>query len=352
MNYEMIRNADVEVIGSRNAKNHPVAIASINGREHRFDPTSRVSKSLEMISADDVAARLTGGSYFFVGGELHDYRDGQYMQNHGFVHTDESIDNLAEVLGFSGGRNAIRVHENTVARNVVLGKKWSDHGITVPGYNDGGEFTSELHFAWNPFVKTINSAFMLYRLICTNGMRGLRTFMNTKIPLVNRWEEHLEIANRQIQNKVEGMVTRRLSAMGSERATVAEVALLTGHAYKRTQGETNMSEAAKIQRLNRIIDIANPRLHLNTVYKDEVFTDKRLAAQMPAHLSVFDLYNMTTELRSHTSEADGSSDRGLDKLANDLVFERKDLTQYASRFMQPKISEFSDPDAAFFGTMN
>ena len=347
--YEMIRNADVEVISTRNAANHPVALASINGLEHRFDATSRVSKSLDMLSADDVAARLSGGNYFFVNGELHDFRDGHY---NGFVHTDESIAHLADVLGFSEGRNSVRVHENTVGRHLTLGKKWSDHGITVPGYNDGGEFQSELHFGWNPFVKTINSAFMLYRLICTNGMRGLRNFMNTKIPLVNRWEEHLEIANRQIQNKVSGMVTGRMAQMGSERATVAEVALLTGHAYKRTQGAENVNETAKLQRLNRIIDIANPRLHLNGVYKDEVFTDKRLAAQMPAHVSVFDLYNMATELRSHTSEADGSSDRGLDKLSNDLVFDRKDLTQYASRFMLPKVSEFSDPDAAFFGTMN
>ena len=351
MHYEMIRNADVEVIGTRNQKNHPVALASINGREHRFDASSRVSRSLDMMTPDEVAARLTGGQYFFVNGELHDFRDGHY---HGFVHTDESIDHLADVLGFSSGREAVRVHENTVARNITLGKRWSNHGITVPGYNDGGEFQSELHFAWNPFVKTINSAFMLYRLICTNGMRGLRNFMNTKIPLINRWEEHLDMANRQIQNKVSGMVTSRMAQMGSERATVAEVALLTGHAYKRTQGEGNANavDSGKIQRLNRIIDIANPRLHLNGVYKDEVFTDKRLAAQMPAHLSVFDLYNMATELRSHTSEAEGSSDRGLDKLSNDLVFDRKDLTQYASRFMQPKVSEFSDPDAAFFGTMN
>lgn len=347
--FEMIRNADVEVIGTRNTQNHPVALASINGREHRFDAKSRVSRSLDMMTPDEVAARLTGGSYFFHGNDLIDFRDGHYA---GFVHTDESIQHLVDVLGFSTGRNSVRVHENTTSNSITLGKKWSDHGITVPGYNDGGEFTSELHFGWNPFVKTINSAFMLYRLVCLNGMRGLRTFMNTKIPLVNRWEEHLEIANRQIQNKVESMVTSRLAQMGSERATVAEVNLLTGHAYKRTQGEGNLNELNKLQRLNRIIDIANPRLHLNTVYKDEVFSDQRLAAQMPAHLSVFDLYNMATELRSHTSEADGSSDRGLDKLSNDLVFDRKDLTQYASRFMQPKLSEFSDPDAAFFGEMH
>lgn len=346
--YEMVRNASVGVIQHRDANNNPIVIADINGREHRFDAKSRVSRSLELMTPNDVADRLTGGNYFFVGDNLVDFRDGHY---NGFVHTDDSIAALVDTIGITDD-TSVRVHENTVARDISLACKWSDHGITVPSYNDGGEFQSELHFGWNPFVKTINSAFMLYRLICTNGMRGLRSFMNTKIPLVNRWEEHLEIANRQIQNKVADMVTNRMAQMGSERATVAETALLTSHAYQRTQALQNTTELEKLQRLNRIIDIANPRLHLNTVYKDEVFKDKRLAAQMPAHLSVFDVYNMVTEVRTHTNESEQSSDRGMDKLSNDLVFDRKDLTQYASRFMQPRQSEFSDPDAAFFGEMS
>ena len=342
----MIRNAKVEVVGTRDAKNFPIALASINGLEHRFDAKSRVSRSLDMMSADDLAARLSGGSFYFIGDELIDFRDGQY---NGFVHSDDSIGHLIDVIGFSADAK-IRVHENTVSNNISLGRKWSDHGIEVPAYQEGGEFSSELHFGWNPFVKTINSAFMLYRLICANGMRGLRSFMNTKIPLVNRWEEHLEIANKQIQNKVQSMVSARLTQMGSERATVAEVALLSDHAYKRTQGEEHT--AAEMRSLNRIINIANPKLHLGSVYQEEVFNDKRLAAQMPAHLSVFDLYNMVTEVNSHTKVADGSTGRGLDKLANDLVFDRKDLTQYATRFNAPTISQFSDPDAAFFGEMH
>lgn len=344
--YNLIRNADVEVIATRNADNSPIVLASIDGNEHRFDVKSRVSRSLEMMAADEVAERLTGGSYFFVEDELVDFRDGHY---NGFVHTEDSIEHLMDVIGFTTDAD-VKVHENIVSGSISLGRKWSDHGITVPGYKDGGDFTSELHFGWNPFVKTINSAFMLYRLICLNGMRGLRSFMNTKIPLVNRWEEHLEIANRQIQNKVEGMVSARLSQMGSERATVAEVGLLTDHAYKRTKAETQSHK--ELTTLNRIINIASPRSHLASVYQEEVFNDKRLGAQMPAHLSVFDLYNMVTEIRSHSKQTDGSSDRGLDKLSNDLVFDRKDLTQYATRFTLPKMSQFSDPDAAFFGNIS
>lgn len=347
--YELLRGANVSIAAARNEKNFPVAIATIDDKyEHRFDANSRVSKSLDLMTPTDLAERLTGGHFFFIEGELVDFRDGHY---NGFVHTDESIDHLAEVIGINHAKELnTKVHNNLISGNYVLGTKWSEHGIVVPNYHDGGQFTSELHFGWNPFIKTVNSAFMLWRLICANGMRGLTSFLNTKIPLINRWEEHLDIANRQIQNRVEGMVTRRLGAMGSERATVAETLLIAHHAQQRLL--KNNLEQAKRERLRNITNIAHPLLHLSHVYKGNVFQDKRLAAQMPAHLSTYDVYNITTELRTHTDATDSSTDHALDKFANELVFDRKDLTAHASRFALPQQSSFSDPDAAFFGELH
>ncbi len=350
MNYELLRDAHVSVRATRNEKNFPVAVATINGtHEHRFDATSRVSKSLDLMTPDDLAERLSGGQYFMVDDQLVDFRDGHY---NGFIHTDQSIDKLVETLGINPAAElSTKVHNNLISGDFVLGNKWSDHGITVPGYHDGGEFRSELHFGWNPFVQTVNSAFMLWRLICTNGMRGLTSFLNTKIPLINRWEEHLEIANRQIQNRVEGMVSNRLSSMGTERATVAETLLVAQHAQTRLNKDQVRDESVR-RRLRNIADIAHPMAHLGGVYKSNVFADKRLAAQMPAHLTTFDVYNMATELRTHTHASDGSSDHALDKFANSIVFDRKDLTQHASRYSLPQQSSFSDPDAAFFGEMH
>ena len=349
-NFELIRDAKVQVNATRDENDHPIAELIINDKHsHTFDAKSRVSKHLDILTPEDLADRYTGGQFMFVGDELYDLRDGHYQ---GFVHSDEAIVELADILGINSvGSQGIRVHENTVNRNIALGGKWSDHGITVPGYNDGGEFQSELHFGWSPFVKTVNSAFMIYRLICTNGMRGMRNFMNTRIPVMNRWEEHMEIANRQIQNKVNGIVTDRFGRMGSERATIAECNLLTEHAKKRADDVTSNVEPDKISRLRNIIAIADARRHLGSYYKENVFNDSNLAAQHNGHLTTFDVYNMATEVRSHTDETDKSSNRALDKLANDLVFERKDLTQHISRISGPKICTFSDPDAAFFGEM-
>lgn len=346
MQYELIRNANVHVNKMFDENGHPIAQIDVDGKiQHQFDSSSRVSKALEIMTPDDLSERLTGGQYFAVDDELVDFRDGEY---HGFIHTDESIKNLVEHIGIHRKQNnSIRVHENTTSNDIILGARWSDHDIVIPEYKDGGQFTSELHFGWSPFIKTVNSAFKLTRLICENGMRGLRTFMNTKIPLVNRWEEHLDIADRQIQHKVNEIVVHRLRHMGTERATVAEATLIAQHARYRRKTAANNEQYAT--RLDNIIQIVSPRKHLSSVYRDNVFSDHHIAAQHPAHLTTFDLYNIATELRSHTTPVEKSTTRALDKISNDLIFEHKDLTQHISRSTLPKQCMFSDPQTAFYG---
>lgn len=344
MNFEMINNANVSIETGYTDKNFPVAIATINDTyRHHFDETSRVSKALDVMTSDDLATRLTGGSFFMGNGELLDFRDGQY---NGFVHNDESIQKLIDVIGYTEKKT----RNNTVANNVSLSKIWSNHDIEVPLYASGGNFQSQLSFSWNPFKKDVHSTFELIRLICSNGMTGLTSFLNTKIPLINRWEEHLEIASRQIQNKVSSKVVARLGEMGNERATVAECQSIVTHADTRLKNG-NVDQTSR-DRLKNIGMIASPLLHLGNMYKENVFSDKRLGAQLPSHLSTFDIYNMATEINTHTGETSGSSSFAIDKIANALIFDREDLTKHSARFGQPTLSAFSDADAAFFGVVH
>lgn len=349
MSYSMLRNASVSITEGRNAKNHPVAIATINNNyRHTFDSNSRVSKALDTMSAQHLSQRLSGGNYFFVGTDLIDFRDGRY---NGFVHDDSSISKLVDHVGITMVDDLDkRVKTNLITNDLILGSQWSNHAIDIPEYKEGGQYSSALHFTWNPFSQNINSMFLLTRQICSNGMVGLSSILNARIPLVNRWEEHLEIANKQIQNKVSGKVTRRLSVMGQERATVAECQSVVQHAQQRLIKGINDNET-KIK-LQNIIKAGSPSLHLGSIYKDSVFTDSNLGAQMPAHLSTYDIYNMATEVRSHSEETINSTGNALDKIANELVFNRKDLTKHAIRFTgAPKASSFSDPDQAFFGNV-
>lgn len=353
MDYELVRNADVRVVATEDRKHHPIATIHVGDYSHTFDAKSRVSRHLDTMSVEELAERLRGGSFMFVENELIDFRAGDYP---GFIHSDESIRALVKTIGISEKDKMItKLHDNMVTNNFILGTKWSNHEIIVPEYNDGGKFSSELMFGWSPFVPTVNSIFMLVRLMCSNGMRGLTRFLNAKIPLINRWEEHLDMANMQIQNKVNSIVKGRLGAMSHERATVAELGQIADYANVRIGKTRERMEALtedQFQRLQRIAAIADPAVHSGKVYRENVFTDSRLAAQMPGHLTTLDAYNLATEIRSHTPEIEGASTLALDRFNNDIVFNRKDLTQHAAKFAMPRLSVFSNPDQAFFGKAN
>ena len=352
----MIRNADVEVRHIVDTRKHSVAEITVNGQyQHRFSPKSRISKHLDIMKPTDLADRLTGGSFFFIDDKLIDLRDGQY---NGFIHEDASISKFIDVLGYQDRTALSNLHQRKrdasedVVSDIVLRKVWSNNEISVPGYSGGGDFNSQLSFVWNPFVKTINSAFDLVRLICENGAVGLTSFLNNRVPLMNRWEEHLDIASRQIQNKVCDVVTGRMQLMSLERASVGDCLLLEQHAFDRLYS-ANTGATDDREQLMKLMHAVAPKAHLAGVYQDNVFGDKNLASQLPSHLTAFDAYNIATEMRTHTSASAKSSDNALDKFANAVLFDRQDnYHASASRLTAPKESVFSSPERAFWGLMH
>lgn len=354
--FTLVRNcSDIQVKQIINDKKQNVAEIIINDKyQHRFSPKSRVSKHLDMMTATDLQDRLSGGSFFFLEDQLVDFRDGHYG---GFVHTDQTIAKFIELIGYQE-RSALPLHRRRKSKDdeddssFVLRKVWSDHEIKVPGYDEGGDFKSELSFVWNPFAKEVNSAFDLVRLVCTNGAVGLTSFLNTKIPLFNRWEEHLDIASTQIQNRVHGVVTGRVQAMRTERATIADCMLLEQHAFDRAYAPDRTETEREM--LFRMMHAAGPLNHLEGVYQPAVFRDKNLAAQLPSHLTNMDVYNLATELRTHTGESAKSSNNALDRLSNGLMFDSGDNfgASAASISSGVKLATFSDAEKAFFGRMN
>lgn len=347
-NFELVRNAHVEVKQGEDNKHRPLALITVDGKyKHTFPHTSRVSKHLEMMTPDDLSHRLSGGNFFFVENQLVDFRDGSY---HGFVHDDNTVNVFMDVLGYQyrNGLKLAHIAKKSTDEDspIVLRKIWDRSEISVPGYQSGGDFNSVLSFTWNPFVKTVNTMFDLVRLICTNGMVGLTSFLNTRVPVMNRWEEHLDIAARQIQHKVNNVVISRVQQMTLERASVGDCLLLEEHVLNRIQH----AELDDVDRLYNILGAISPKEHLGDVYRDNVFLNKNLAAQLPAHLSGFDVFNIATELRTHTNPSSKSSDNALDRFANGILFDREDnYNASAKRLNAPRIAAFSDPETAFFG---
>ena len=349
--HNLIRDAHVSVIRRNDEKKRPQAVVTVEGQyEHVFPHNSRVSKHLDMMEPALLAERLTGGDFFFIEDQLIDFRDGSY---NGFVHSDKTIDVFMDILGYQYKQELKQLthrqkkHEDDVSSKIILRAEWNKNEINVPGYAKGADFNSILSFQWNPFVKAINSNFDLVRQICTNGMIGLTSFLNTKVPLFNRWEDHLDIAATQIQNKVNAIVIQRIQQMVNERASVGDCILLEDHASTRYMATIDGQERI---RLMNIMNAVSPRAQLSGVYRDSVFEDKNLAAQLPAHLSNFDVFNIATELRTHTESTKKSSDFALDKFANSVLFDREDnYSAGAQQSSAPRIAAFASPELAFFG---
>lgn len=359
--FELLRDAPVKVTHIVDHDKKNVAEIVVGDYTHRFSPKSRVSKHLDMMSAKDLELRLSGGQYFFVDDQLVSFRDAMYE---GFVHEDVRIEQFMELLGFQRLNQLARHRARVTDENdgdIVLRKLWSKDEITIPGFNAGGEYSSELSFVWDPFVKTINSSFDLVRQICTNGMVGLTSFLNTKVPLINRMTEHLDIASTQIQNKVNSIVTTRMKSMPMERASVGDCLLLAQHTFDRldfldkggnrgSHGSRGDDEWAR-EKLVRMMNAVSPRPHLAEVYKQGVFANKAVANQLPSHLTNNDVFNFATELRTHSRDVPKSSNNALDRFANGILFDRQDnYNAAAARFDAQKVASFSDVEMAFFGT--
>jgi hypothetical protein len=362
--YKMIRDAkvDLQVVQKvdHKGRSHPQALIRVGDFEHTFDVKSRISKALETMSPADLQSRLSGGNFFFINGNLIDFRDAHYD---GFIHSDSNLDSLMENIGVHNAstRERISHRSNTVTGSgIILSNRWNQQEIHVEGYQEGGAFTSNLNYDWNPFHQYVNGVFELVRLICTNGMVGSSDIFNARIPVVNRWQEHLEIASRQIQNKVNGTVTKRLHQMGNERASVGELQLISTHAENRLLELDivdfgSMAQFDEVRAsLRNINNIANPEIHLANHYKAGAFEDKNLTAQLAGHLSLFDAWNLVTEMFSHTKEVVSSSNTALQKMANALVFDgaKRDARLNRTDVTAPVMSSFSDPEVAFFGKLS
>jgi len=354
--FDMIRDADVKVerelyipAGSKTGVAQVAAKIIVNDKHvHTFSPRSRVSQALLVMKPEDLQARLNGGSFFFINGEMIDFRDNQYG---GFVHTDQSIEKLIELVGVrkisDHDRKALGIKTHS---DLVLSGVYNTQEIVVPKFLEGGNFHASLMYNWNPFHSDVKGVFELVRVICTNGMVGLCDSMNTRVPIINDWEQNMDIAARQIQNRIGARVKDRLEIMDDERATVTECQQLAEHALKRlTQNEMPEKERSLLQTIYRVV---NPAFHMVKYYTNNVFGNRDVGAQMGSHLSKLTAFNAATEMYSHTQETDASTGRALQLFANNLLFAAKNqgkkVLDGAKNILR---SPFNDPAQAFVGEM-
>ena len=349
--FEMIRDASglsLDVGTSRKGK--PIARIEVGGLSHSFPENSRVSRHLQTMHVDEVQDRLRSGAFFFLEQnnkmELVDF---VLDAENRFIHSDTDINNLMTTIGVSPieHRRDTHLHGNTHNRGLYLGSAFSAESLSIPELNRnamGGEFSSLLRFIWNPFQQHVNSAFELIRLICANGAIGIASFLNTKIPLMNQWENNLHIASRQIQALVQNKVDVRLRRMSDENVSVGVLLQLEQHMLKRLGNpEVEATDATMFRAMMNVVD---PIAHLSDIYRPNVFEHAAIAQQVPGHLTKMDAWNIATEMNSHTEATADSSHFALSKIANDLMFTDRDYRVHRSI-----PSSFSTADQAFFGNV-
>ena len=351
---ELIRNAKVDVHPVIAENGDILAGITINDKyDHTFDAHSRISKVLSNtndtrsldVAKKQLQDRLTGGDYFMIDDELVDFRDSMY---NGFVHNESSIGHLIDNIGIMRSEASLRhgLKLNTQSRKHILASRYSSEDVSIYGLQDGGVFSTNIIYSWSPFTSFVKGAFEIVRLVCANGMVGTTELINSNIPLVNRWEEHLRISNKQMQNAVQGLITARMKDMTEQRASVTDLRLIARHADNRL---STVVDKAEKERLERIKFIADPMIHLPDYYSLEALQDTNIAAQLPGHLSEFDAWNCITEIMTHTNDNDKSTPRSMQMMANQLVFPKKESNTNHHLNTTPLLSAFSNPEVAFFG---
>lgn len=354
--YAMYRNANVSLRPVYDEQGNTLASIEIdNVVEHTFPASSRISKSLSFgtsteslkLATQQLQDRLTGGDYFVVNDQLIDFRDSLYP---GFVHEDASIERLFSVIGVSeqnlGWRAGMR-QNTTHGAEVMLTNRHSSVPMELKNLGMGGQFDLSILFSWSPFTSFVRGAIELTRLVCANGMVSTTDLINSRVPLINRWEEHLGIANVHLQNQAQALFSSRLEEMTRERATVSTLKLISKHASLRASESTIPAEVLRLQKIDQV---TNPAVHLRDYYTDDVFENTNIAAQVPGHLTLFDAWNCITEMSSHTNANNNSTTGSLHMLANKLIFPNTDERNSTKFFnTTPLLSAFSDPDVAFFG---
>ena len=346
--FTIIRNADVQVQHLQQSGKDVARIIVGDKFQHTFKHDNAVSQSL-VLGTQPVADQLSKGTYFFHGDNLVSYRNGNHK---GFVHSDESINKLIEHIGYTTQFSKSQYHSNSTDA-IRLQNVHSNVEMQIEQYASGGEMNSQLSFAWDPFQSHIRAVFKLVRQICSNGMVGMADFMNAKIPVINEWQQHMEIANKQIQNKITSMVNSRMQIMAENRASVRDCQRIVEACHKRLNDVEVFQDPLEIDRIRKICLVADPAIHLKDHYGNRVLEDKRLGEQAASHLTEFTAWNMLTELASHTRQTSHNSNTALHKHANELLIDRAgNKVSNAREMVQNNVQvRFDDLDAAFAGDL-
>lgn len=345
--FTSIFNIKIEV--SRSASSNEVY-------SHIFDETTDVVKMLNSMDFNIISDRMNGGSFVIDdGGKIVDFRFGDYR---GCIRSQDQIDNLAEEIGFSsvargqrsvGGDLGSMFSQIRHNKNGVFfgGKSDNDVFFDVEGLKEGGEFKNNLIYRWSPFEENVEATVETERLVCTNGMFGMSPLVTKSVPIINDIGRHLKIMEAQLNPQMSAILRERFAQMLNSHASVADVKQVLSFIYSRIASANNSSFATSsdhdmqvLKGLANSLDLS----HLSDVIDFSGELSGNMESVLPSGISQFDLFNVATEMSTHTSGS--SQDNSVaQKFINSLVFDKtKNSVVGSTKFEKPP-----QPNRIFFG---
>lgn len=287
------------------------------------------------VNKEQLIEQFTDGSFFIVDGLVSDYR---LKDNLSFIHKPDAICALADIIGFSRPINDSGFSSDIAAPRSRTAAFQCNATETL-----GGQFDINIGFSWSPYSIDINSILELWREICSNGAIATSPLMNHRIPMLNKWEENLDISNQVIRHSFDQMVFPRLQALPKERVSMADVSNLLR--IVRDHAESKHLHGSSYRYLSNI------QSKLESVFTDDVANMKtNMLKFIPAPVTAFDAMNIATEIATHHTGRD-KTDHRAQAFTNSIIFDadrqanqRVDLDK-----LVVNTEVFNQPDLAFFG---
>lgn len=301
---------------------------------HQFPVTTSVSEALKHYPIERIGQRFVDSTLVFKDGELMDHRYGNY---NGIIHSDDAIRSFIE-------------HVGTKPANRKDGMKLfasQREGLEIQLASEllglGGDTTLTINFNWSVFQTHISSTIEYLRMVCMNGAMMSTPLLQSKVPVINDWQHHLNIAHTMLTNKTTSLLEQRVKQMYHTAAPLSLVQNVADHAARRLDKTEFLTYRQRdiLQGVLAACDVVANSGGLITT-DDIMDVDSHWADRMPTHINMWSLFNCATEIDSHTDAIDGSSTIGMRKLTNRILF--SDTKTVIGR-MSLK-SPFNDPAAA------
>lgn len=320
-----------------------LVISDQDGRKykHEFKDNDKITKEFKSLSHEEFKERYTNATFVFSKNHesfsnnfdlyenysLVDYRNSYYK---GFIQSEEMMNDFSKEIGlkkatpeskseslFKGIKSIDDLFNKykTNKFNVNLTGEKSDFNF---GLDKDNEFTGSLSFSWNPFEKSVSTVVEIQRLKCLNGMFGLSPLLRNNIPIVNNISEHLDIAKSYISDNLKMILKEKLEVMTKKPASLHQARMVYYHAKNREA--SNFHNASALERLKKIAFYSDIKEHCKC-YKDSVLYSSDVAKLYPSHLTQYDIWNLLTEIDSHTKEGSDSTSKVIQTAINRLMFE-------------------------------